>query len=233
MESMATLPIEQVGAGKRLAERLGLEITGTEGHDLTGPCIHCESFDAFRIHQETGVAQCYACASKWSPYALAESRLGKDGAVNLMVELGIFEPREQKQNGKPGQNADPIAEVAKAKGVSVEALKRYGAFVRDGRVFVPMYGPRNPDNPTGGWHCCSEMQLTPKEKGFYTKNKPVGVFLPHVAGTPRTPERGETWYLVEGPKDAAALSDLGLLALGLPGSHLHPKFAASVSLLRN
>ena len=86
--------------GRMLAERLGLRIIGTEGHDLKGPCPSCPSSDAWRIHAETGVAFCYSCGAKWSPYLLAETRLhSKDAAIALLVELGIFEDKGVHPNG--------------------------------------------------------------------------------------------------------------------------------------
>ena len=48
-------------------------------------------------------------------------------------------------------------------------------------------------------------------RGLCEKGKPSGVFLPG-----RAPQPGETWYIVEGVKDAAALYALGYLVVGMP-----------------
>ena len=56
--------------GVILASRLGLPLKKREGHDLAGPCIACKSSDAFRLHIETGVAHCFSCDNKWSPFQL-------------------------------------------------------------------------------------------------------------------------------------------------------------------
>jgi len=103
--------------GLHLAERLGLKVLGRERHDLKCACIHCSSSDALRVHQETGVSQCYSCNSKWSPYRLAEDVIGHEAAISLMVELGVFDP----PTGHPGKgngttatpHVDPIEEVAR------------------------------------------------------------------------------------------------------------------------
>jgi len=76
-----------------LARKLGLKIARQEGDDLAGPCVACKSSDAFRMRQQTGVAQCYACGGKWSPFQIAEPVLGdQDAAKAVMVELGFFKP---------------------------------------------------------------------------------------------------------------------------------------------
>ncbi len=63
--------------GVTLAYRLGLQTDKREGHDLAGPCISCKSSDAFRMHQQTGVGQCYSCGGKWSPFSDGRGRVGR------------------------------------------------------------------------------------------------------------------------------------------------------------
>lgn len=214
--------VSEVCVGSRLASRLNLTITGTEGHDLTGPCPApgCGSSDAFRLDQATGRAYCHSCHAKWSPYALAESRIGADRAKALMVELGIFEDwgngHQGSGNGR-SQSTDPIGDVAREKRCTPVGLKAYGAIAEDGSCVIPMYGP---DGKT-----CSEFAMAPGAKGEYAKGryakgKHVGLFLPG-----KRPQPGETWLIVEGAKDASALHDLGFNAAGLPGSAMAAKFA--------
>src|SRR5262245_7789222 len=77
--------------GVELADRLGLDLNRREGHDLAGPCVSCQSSDAFRLHQQSGVAHCFSCHGKWSPFQLAETVLkDRETARALMIELGIF-----------------------------------------------------------------------------------------------------------------------------------------------
>ena len=118
---MTTSPNSQNGVGTELANRLGLTITKREGHDLAGPCVHCKSSDAFRVHQDTGVAYCYSCNSKWSPFQLAADVLGnRKQAKSLMVELGVLQPKtgsNDQSDGKPIKLLNPIDAIAKQNGV--------------------------------------------------------------------------------------------------------------------
>ncbi|NQT37342.1 MAG: hypothetical protein HQ581_07640, partial [Planctomycetes bacterium] len=132
--------------GVILAHRLGLQTDKREGHDLAGPCIACGSGDAFRLHQQTGVAQCYSCGGKWSPFQMAEAVLGnREQAKSMMVELGIFQP-SVGNNGdatKPTSTPpDPIEIIARQKGVPPESLRAYGAkAISPYTVRLPAYGP--------------------------------------------------------------------------------------------
>src|SRR5713101_4400246 len=89
-----TSPNHQNGKmGVELANRLGLQLNRREGHDLAGPCIACKSSDAFRLHQQTGVAHCFSCHGKWSPFQVAETVLqSREQAKDLLVEMGLFKP---------------------------------------------------------------------------------------------------------------------------------------------
>ena len=123
---MTTFPNSHHDIGVILAERLGLSLPKREGHDLAGPCIACPSSDAFRLHLHEGVAQCYACGGKWSSFQLAEAVLDdRERAKQLMVELGIFELRLEE--GEQVTCSDPIAVIARQKGVTADALRTFGA----------------------------------------------------------------------------------------------------------
>ena len=210
---MTTPPITQNRVGTVLAARLGLKIIKREGHDLAGPCVHCESSDAFRVHQDTGVAYCYSCNSKWSPFRLAEDVLGNcEDAKSLMVELGVLQPKTGSNGQSGGESTklpNPIDAIAQQKGVSPGALKVYGAkAVGVYNIKLPAYGPDSAQ-------CTSMSMSTRGGKGKFDYGKPAGLFFPHDDKGVRLPKPGETWHLVEGPKDAAALYDLNLLAAGL------------------
>ncbi len=89
--------------GHRLADHLGLEVLGTEGHDLKVACPGhaCQSGDACRIHQTKGTAFCFSCGQSWSPFTMAESLLGdRKKAIDLMVQLGVFDAKT-KPSCKP------------------------------------------------------------------------------------------------------------------------------------
>jgi hypothetical protein len=207
--------------GVALASRLGLKIAKQEGHDLAGPCIACQSSGAFRMHRQTGVAQCYSCGAKWSPFQVAEVVLGnRDQAKAVMVELGVFKPAPST-SGQPASTAppDPIAVIANAKGVTPESLRSFGAkAIKPYTVRLPAYGPDGKQ--------CTHFDLSVRSgKGKFAFRKPAGLFFPHTDGKVRLPRPGETWHLVEGCKDAAALHGLGLLTCGLNTCRLAAKFA--------
>src|SRR6516165_8560998 len=124
--------------GIELANRLGLRLR-REGHDLAGPCIACKSSDAFRLHQQTGVAHCYSCQGKWSPFQVAETVLrDRERARALLVEMGVF--KATANNSTP--TTDPITAIARQKGITPEALRALGAHaVSTATVRLPAYGP--------------------------------------------------------------------------------------------
>jgi len=154
---------------------------------------------------------------------LAEQILGtREQAKSLMVELGLFNPTINGNGHSAAvsqQPADPIRTIAQQKGVSPESLVAFGATaITPYTVRLPAYGPDGKQ--------CTHFDLSVRGgKGMFASGKPAGLFFPHEAGNVRLPQAGETWHLVEGPKDAAALQGLGLLACGLNTCRLAAKFA--------
>lgn len=210
------------GTGTALANRLGMKIVKREGHDLVGPCIACNSSDAFHLHHDQGVGHCFSCGGKWSPFQVAETVLGnREQAKSLLVELGVFQPptNGNRQTATPSPPQDPIQVIARQKGVSPESLQAFGAkALTPCTVRLPAYGPDGTQ--------CTNFDLSVRGgKGRFASGKPAGLFFPHEATNARLPRAGETWHLVEGPKDAAALHGLGLLACGLNTCRLAAKFA--------
>lgn len=207
--------------GIDLAERLGFDTYKREGHDFAGPCISCNSSDAFRIHTQTGVGHCFSCAAKWSPFQLAEHVLGdREQAKKLMIDIGVFEDRPKSiQNGRAAAATDPIGVIARLKSIPLESLVAYGAKSKGpNSIAVPAYGPDG--------KVCTEFRLkSDGGKGLFSKGKPAGLFFPHDGESVRLPKRGDTWLLVEGVKDAAALHGLGFLACGLNTCRLAAKFS--------
>jgi hypothetical protein len=202
--------------GVELADRLGLRLR-REGHDLAGPCIACKSSDAFRLHQQTGVAHCFSCQGKWSPFQVAETVLqDRERAKALLVELGVFKPAWN--NTSANHTGDPVEAIARQKGISPESLKAFGASTLSATVIsLPAYGP-------DGMKCTTFTMSTQGGKGLFAKGKNAGLFFPHIDGKVRLPQAGEVWHLVEGPKDAAALHGLSLLACGMNTCRLAAKF---------
>jgi Zn ribbon nucleic-acid-binding protein len=109
---MLMVPRPNSESGLQLANRLGLALNKREGHDLAGPCIACKSSDAFRLHVETGVAQCYSCGGKWSPFQVAEVVAGgREQAKQLLVEIGLFKP--DPEGNVQAVTTDPIESSAR------------------------------------------------------------------------------------------------------------------------
>ena len=207
--------------GISLAKRLGLGLNKREGHDLAGPCIACKSSDAFRLHMQSGVAQCYSCGGKWSPFQLAETVTGDpEQAKSLLVEIGLFIPdAEENRKSTP---PDPIVLIARQKGITPDSLQAFGAkVVSPTTIHLPCYGP---DGKPCTLFSISAKDGTQASKGLFAKGKPAGLFFPHVDSQVRLPQPGEVWHLVEGVKDAAALHGLGLLACGMNTCRLASKF---------
>lgn len=202
--------------GIELAGRLGLQLNRREGHDLAGPCISCRSTDAFRLHQQTGVAYCYSCQGKWSPSQVAETVLGDPKyAKALLAEMGV----SRTGTHNPAAGTDPVETIARQKGISSEALRAFGAqAVSASAIRLPAYG-------SDGKPCTTFSMAVQGGKGLFDKGKPAGLFFPHVDDKVRLPRPGEVWHILEGPKDAAALHGLDLLACGLNTCRLAAKFA--------
>jgi hypothetical protein len=209
-------PDRQIGV--ELAYRLGLSQLRREGHDLTGQCITCQSSDAFRLHQYKGVAHCFSCQGKWSPFQVAETVLSNhEQAKSLMVELGLFEPNSKDTCAKVA--IDPIEAIARQKGITPDSLKAYGAkAISPSKIALPAYGANGKPSTTF-------TMSVEGGKGLFAKGKKAGLFFPHRDGKVQLPQSGEIWHIVEGPKDAAALQQLDLLACGLNTCHLAAKFA--------
>lgn len=202
--------------GIELASRLGLRLNTREGHDLAGPCIACNSRDAFRLQQQTGIGHCYSCQGEWSPFQVAETVFGdRERAKELLVEMGIFQTKTN--NTTPA--TDPVKTIAHQKGVTPDSLRVFGAKeVSPSAIRLPAYGP-------DGKSCTTFLMTVQGGKGLFAKGKPAGLFFPHADGKVRLPRPGDIWHLVEGSKDAAALHDLGLLACGINTCRLAAKFA--------
>lgn len=155
------------------------------------------------------------------------------GARKLIADhLGMLTPYSPAQPDNP-ITVDAVGHLATIKNCPKESLIAYGArnevhqqgSSSELKVTFPVYGP--------DCQPCSTFSIWPystnkkRLKGMLAKGKPAGVFLPHNAdGTPRFPQPGETWLIVEGVKDAAALHAKGFLVVGINGEKLSPKFVA-------
>ncbi|TWU36021.1 toprim domain-containing protein [Novipirellula artificiosorum] len=126
--------------------------------------------------------------------------------------------------GIAGEQSNPperdiIAEVCRDKRMPIDAFKQFNPTIeKRGRnknpvARVPVY------NESGVVH--SYYDFAPGHKGWFARGGGMaGMFFPG-----RLPKPGETWHIVEGCKDAAALIGLGFNAAGLPTSFLADKYA--------
>lgn len=114
---------------------------------------------------------------------------------------------------------DIIEAVARDKRMPLDAFKLFEPFAEArGRTKRPV--ARVPVfDENGERH--SYFDLAPGCKGWFKRGKgAAGMFFPG-----RLPEADQTWHLVEGVKDAAALIGLGFDAAGMPRCDLADKFA--------
>jgi hypothetical protein len=212
-------------AGRLLAQRLGLKIIGMEADKAMVACPCCDSHDAGRVFSE-GNYWCHSCQKALNAFDLCKVVLGDhEAAKRLMFDVGLFPEYIAGGNGKAQSHAttgntsaasDDAAflEVCRLKRMPPDACRQYGGEPYKGGIAIPMFGPDK--------NRCSFMHITPSNgKGKYAKSKPTGLFLPG-----QFPAAGESWFIVEGPKDATALFKLGHLTAGLPGNQMSEKFAS-------
>ncbi|EMB18044.1 replicative dna helicase protein [Rhodopirellula europaea 6C] len=117
----------------------------------------------------------------------------------------------------PIASGDLTKRICRAKKIPREALRKFGMReeTRNGKPVIRV----DAYNCYGDVH--SYFDMTDYGKGLNAPGEgSSGMFFPG-----RLPQPGETWYIVEGLKDAAALTELGYLACGTPGNHVPAKHA--------
>ena len=233
-----TFDIEEIKLASRGREAELLEYVGHIGREyLSGkhcPCPGCGGKDRARFDRAKGFFICNKCFDKGNGDILAAiGHFRKIPFSQVLAEtayrLGI-EPTNGKYNGKPtdkaSQGQDPLIRMAEVKRCPLDGLKAYGGIgdPSKGMVFFPMYRVAF---PSGKPERCSTFFLWPdsedakKRKGKNAAGKPSGMFFPHnEAGQFLYPEPGDTWIIVEGPKDASVLRSMGYYAIGLPGKSI-------------
>jgi putative DNA primase/helicase len=203
------------------------------------PCPKCGGRDRFSMVDEANGAllcrKCF-CGGNGDGLSAVSWLAGCDfpTALNKVADAIGFNNVAPSMNGH-GTNTtvDPLEIIAKLKGVSQESFVAYGAvsMAALSQIRFPAFGPQGKQCTTFDIrHRGTEEQ----RKGKFQQGKPAGLFFPVTDSepqspvekrVPRLPMAGETWHLVEGVKDAAALHSLGLLACGLNTSSLNKKFA--------
>lgn len=191
-----------------------------------GPCPKCGGTDRFRaIDADRGVLLCNKCFATRNGDGLAAIGWLLDiefpDALRLVADhLGMTE----KAPGYHSTPIDLITRLSMAKSCPRASLVEYGAEVSGDAVAFPVFGPDRQQ--------CSTFTVWPlapngskQAKGMLAKGKPSGLFLPLTdGGATHFPMVGETWLIVEGVKDAAALHGLDYFAAGMNGDSLPQKF---------
>jgi KaiC/GvpD/RAD55 family RecA-like ATPase len=179
------------------------------------PCPRCGGIDRFRmIDAKEGACLCNQCFSEKNG----------DGISAVMWLCGIdFKNSVSVISRELGMDADApscdvIQEMAWRKGISSEALKLFGATIADRGGLkvcrVPMF---DSDMKKVG-----DFDMAPTsgfEKGKMTQGSSHGLFVA------QPPSPNETVCLVEGVKDACALVEIGMQAIGLPTSKMDARFS--------
>lgn len=201
------------------AAGLPYELLDGRGH----PCPKCGGTDRFSVFGDvdlTGGMMCRQCFDEKNGDGFAAVMWLRDCSFReALIFVADCLGLSAGAVASPSQStADTIvADVARAKRMPLDAFLQFGvkADKRGKSVVarVPVYDER------GEVH--SYFDLTPDGKGWFKRGKgSAGLFFPG-----RLPQSGETWLLVEGPKDAAALVGLGYVAAGLPRNEMAPKYA--------
>ena len=201
------------------AAGLPIELLDGRGH----PCPKCGGTDRFSVFGDvdlTGGLMCRQCFNKGNGDGFAAVMWLRDcsfpEALAFVAEtLGIRPASGSAQT--PNVPLCIVEAVARAKKMPLDTFLQFGAIsAKRGKLLVarvPVYDER------GEVH--SHFDLTPDDKGWFRRGKgSSGMFFPG-----RLPQAAETWLLVEGVKDAAALVGLGFNAAGLPRNEMAPKYA--------
>ena len=166
-------------------------------------CRHCHNSDT-KPKSGDGIASVQWLTGCTFPEAL---RL-----IAEQVGIAPFDPKADER--------DIVADLCKQKRMPIESAKIYGAeAVVRGRQRVVRFPVYDPNGKPTSYSDVSPYAKGKLNKGMLPKGGKAGLHLPG-----RLPKSGETWLIVEGVKDAAALHALGFDAAGLTGSAMKQSF---------
>lgn len=205
-----------------------LQDAGLPADCLSGrgqPCPKCGGEDRFGVDKnvgDNGAVFCRHCFTKSSTIkpgdgvaSVAWLRDTSNGEASKWIadRLGL--------TGKPAEAVDIIKATCIDKRMPIDKFKLFGVTEAQRGQSPQRFSVCRIDvyNDAGRVH--SHFDLWPGDKGRCKRGKGnAGMFFPG-----RLPEAGETWLLVEGVKDAAALMGLGFNAAGMPTNKLATKYA--------
>lgn len=207
------------GQWVRILVAAGMQVDSLDGRGH--PCPKCDGEDrfcAFKDVDQTGGVMCRKCFFEKNGDGLAVIQWFTEWTFPETLQfvadqLGI----EPASGAATRPELDIVTAVARAKRMPLDAFRQFGVEVakrgKKSVARVPVY------DENGEQH--SYFDLTPDEKGWFKRGKgSAGMFFPG-----RLPKPGETWLLVEGCKDAAALVGMGFNAAGLPRNEMDSKYA--------
>jgi len=197
------------------------------------PCPKCNGNTRFHVdksYQQTGKAFCRHCFPRGGDGFDVLSWLTGKTQREAFEEVANFLGVSFGKTVQSDAPRDVVALVARAKKIpSRDALAAYGAVPSQeyrNQVEVPQYSIVDGELQTRG-----RFRFGCRGKGYnQTGITEPGIFLPNG----KSPQPGETWLVVEGPKDAATLHHLGYNAAGLPGYKLgsrHVEFFRGVDVV--
>ncbi|HUP82359.1 MAG TPA: primase-helicase zinc-binding domain-containing protein, partial [Pirellula sp.] len=187
-------------------------------------CPKCGGDDRFnptRNATDTGKAFCRQCFNKDSTVKPG------DGLATIAWYLNVTNLQAAQMVAKhlgfedvAPEKVNIIEAVARDKRMPLDAFLQFNPVVaKRGKREVARVGVHNQKGEVHSYFDCVPTAV--HEKGWFRSGEgSSGLFLPG-----RIPKLGETWILVEGLKDAAALIGLGFNACGLPTSSLADKYA--------
>ena len=193
------------------------------------PCPKCggdDRFNARKDSNETGAVFCRHCFGDKSSQVRPGDGIATvawwreitngQAARWIAEQLGLISPDGRVRDEEP---EDIIAAVARNKRMPVAAFREFGVKpTTKGRERYAV-ARVNVYNENGVVH--SFFDIWPGGKGRFKRGSGnSGMFFPG-----RIPEVGETWVLVEGVKDAAALLELGYKVAGTPSNKMAAKYA--------
>lgn len=182
-----------------------------------GPCPWCGGEDRFRLIDDVeGAVFCNQCFNHNNGDGIAAvahaNGWNADKATQAIAGFLGMSPSQ-------GEAVDIVAKIARLKRIPLESFIAFGAKESShGKLTVvrlPMYDSNRKQ--------CSHFDMSDISdkflKGMSAKGKPVGLFVAE------WPEPGDTVYVCEGAKDAAAARSLGLKVIGISGSKIAKKHA--------
>jgi hypothetical protein len=207
--------IKQAAKGK-WESILSLDLKHTT--DKGQVCPKCSGEDRFHVdkeYAENGKVYCRQCLPKGSGDGIGTYAWSK-GIDNAQAIKELAELLRVASDEVP--EVDLIKEICQDKKMPLDAFMQFNPEIEKrgrGRNKVVRVKTYNEKGETDSY-----FDFIVGEKGWNARGLPAGMFFPG-----RLPQPDETWLVVEGCKDAAALIGLGFNACGLPTSCMADKFA--------